>query len=57
MVFIRKGVTSDSVFDAHDLFLFVQVILDCTVDNSSFYEKCGFKKKEIQMAAYFWKLQ
>ncbi|KAG0625292.1 hypothetical protein M758_2G042700 [Ceratodon purpureus] len=30
-----------------------KVILDCTIQNSSFYEKCGYKKKEIQMAVYF----
>ncbi|GLT94701.1 hypothetical protein SLE2022_124300 [Rubroshorea leprosula] len=30
-----------------------KVILDCSEDNRGFYEKCGFKKKEIQMAKYF----
>uniref|UniRef100_A0A7N0UUJ4 Glucosamine 6-phosphate N-acetyltransferase n=1 Tax=Kalanchoe fedtschenkoi TaxID=63787 RepID=A0A7N0UUJ4_KALFE len=30
-----------------------KVILDCSAENVSFYEKCGFKKKEIQMAKYF----
>lgn len=30
-----------------------KVILDCSVDNKVFYEKCGFKQKEIQMAMYF----
>ncbi|XP_042512488.1 glucosamine 6-phosphate N-acetyltransferase [Macadamia integrifolia] len=30
-----------------------KVILDCSVDNIGFYEKCGFKQKEIQMARYF----
>ncbi|KAJ4705239.1 Glucosamine 6-phosphate N-acetyltransferase [Melia azedarach] len=30
-----------------------KVILDCIVDNKGFYEKCGFKQKEIQMAMYF----
>ncbi|PNX66540.1 glucosamine 6-phosphate N-acetyltransferase [Trifolium pratense] len=30
-----------------------KVILDCSVENRAFYEKCGFKPKEIQMAMYF----
>ncbi|KAF5190938.1 Glucosamine 6-phosphate n-acetyltransferase [Thalictrum thalictroides] len=30
-----------------------KVILDCSVENKGFYEKCGFKQKEIQMAMYF----
>ncbi|KAF9596520.1 hypothetical protein IFM89_012251 [Coptis chinensis] len=30
-----------------------KVILDCSGDNKVFYEKCGFKEKEIQMAMYF----
>ncbi|KAF8403691.1 hypothetical protein HHK36_011795 [Tetracentron sinense] len=30
-----------------------KVILDCSVDNKGFYEKCGFKSKEIQMVMYF----
>ncbi|XP_009611165.1 glucosamine 6-phosphate N-acetyltransferase [Nicotiana tabacum] len=30
-----------------------KVILDCTEGNRAFYEKCGFKKKEIQMVKYF----
>ncbi|WJX22460.1 Glucosamine-phosphate N-acetyltransferase-like protein [Trifolium repens] len=30
-----------------------KVILDCSIENRVFYEKCGFKQKEIQMAMYF----
>ncbi|KAD6455012.1 hypothetical protein E3N88_09718 [Mikania micrantha] len=30
-----------------------KVILDCSPDNKAFYEKCGFKEKEIQMVKYF----
>ncbi|XP_059650804.1 glucosamine 6-phosphate N-acetyltransferase-like [Cornus florida] len=30
-----------------------KVILDCSVENRSFYEKCGFKQKEVQMVKYF----
>lgn len=30
-----------------------KVILDCSVENRAFYEKCGFKQKEIQMVKYF----
>nr|ASU54202.1 histone acetyltransferase [Hevea brasiliensis] len=30
-----------------------KVILDCSVENKAFYEKCGFKQKEIQMVKYF----
>ncbi|CAK8544070.1 unnamed protein product [Lathyrus sativus] len=30
-----------------------KVILDCTVKNTVFYEKCGFKQKDVQMAMYF----
>lgn len=30
-----------------------KVILDCSNENKAFYEKCGFKQKEIQMAKYF----
>ena len=30
-----------------------KVILDCSEKNEAFYEKIGFKKKEIQMALYF----
>uniref|UniRef100_A0A7S0YRJ5 Glucosamine 6-phosphate N-acetyltransferase n=1 Tax=Polytomella parva TaxID=51329 RepID=A0A7S0YRJ5_9CHLO len=29
-----------------------KTILDCAESNSGFYEKCGFKKKEIQMVQY-----
>ena len=29
-----------------------KVILDCSEDNVSFYTRCGFKQKEVQMAAY-----
>lgn len=30
-----------------------KVILDCAEGNAPFYERCGFEKKEIQMAQYF----
>ena len=30
-----------------------KIILDCNVNNVKFYEKCGFKQKEICMAKYF----
>ncbi|XP_024525267.1 glucosamine 6-phosphate N-acetyltransferase isoform X1 [Selaginella moellendorffii] len=30
-----------------------KVILDCKPENAAFYEKCGYSKKEIQMAKYF----
>ncbi|GAB2272177.1 Glucosamine-phosphate N-acetyltransferase-like protein [Dionaea muscipula] len=30
-----------------------KVILDCKEENQPFYEKCGFKPKEIQMVKYF----
>ncbi|VFQ84152.1 unnamed protein product [Cuscuta campestris] len=30
-----------------------KVILDCSEENKAFYEKCGFKKKEVQMVKYF----
>lgn len=30
-----------------------KVILDCAEANAPFYERCGFAKKEIQMAQYF----
>ncbi|XP_038702228.1 glucosamine 6-phosphate N-acetyltransferase-like isoform X2 [Tripterygium wilfordii] len=30
-----------------------KVILDCGLENKAFYEKCGFKQKEIQMVKYF----
>ncbi|KAK6942590.1 GNAT domain [Dillenia turbinata] len=30
-----------------------KVILDCSVENRPFYEKCGFKQKEVQMVKYF----
>lgn len=30
-----------------------KVILDCAQKNVAFYEKCGFKTKELQMAYYF----
>lgn len=30
-----------------------KVILDCAEDNVPFYERCGFKRKEVQMAFYF----
>ncbi|OWM79089.1 glucosamine 6-phosphate N-acetyltransferase [Punica granatum] len=29
-----------------------KVILDCSTDNRAFYEKCGFKQKEVQMVQY-----
>ena len=29
-----------------------KVILDCSQKNVPFYEKCGFKVKEVQMAVY-----
>ncbi|CAI0391847.1 unnamed protein product [Linum tenue] len=30
-----------------------KVILDCSSENKAFYERCGFKEKEIQMVQYF----
>lgn len=30
-----------------------KAILDCSEGNVGFYEKCGFQKKEVQMACYF----
>lgn len=30
-----------------------KVILDCSVENRAFYERCGFKQKEVQMVKYF----
>ncbi|KAL2903515.1 Glucosamine 6-phosphate N-acetyltransferase [Bienertia sinuspersici] len=30
-----------------------KVILDCSAHYKAFYEKCGFKQKEIQMVKYF----
>ncbi|XP_052205069.1 glucosamine 6-phosphate N-acetyltransferase-like [Diospyros lotus] len=30
-----------------------KVILDCSTENRAFYERCGFKQKEIQMVRYF----
>ena len=30
-----------------------KVILDCAENNVAFYERCGFKRKEVQMAMYF----
>ncbi|KAJ4824286.1 Glucosamine-phosphate N-acetyltransferase-like protein [Turnera subulata] len=30
-----------------------KVILDCSNENKAFYEKCGYKQKEIQMVKYF----
>lgn len=30
-----------------------KVILDCSAENRVFYEKCGYKQKEIQMVKYF----
>jgi len=29
-----------------------KIILDCSEKNVAFYEKCGFKRKEVQMALY-----
>jgi len=30
-----------------------KVILDCSEKNAGFYERCGYSRKEIQMAKYF----
>lgn len=30
-----------------------KVILDCTPENKSFYEACGFSSKQVQMSLYF----
>jgi len=30
-----------------------KVILDCSEDNQAFYERCGMRRKEVQMALYF----
>ncbi|CAI0462295.1 unnamed protein product [Linum tenue] len=30
-----------------------KVILDCSSENKAFYERCGFREKEIQMVQYF----
>ncbi|KAM7528027.1 hypothetical protein LguiB_031437 [Lonicera macranthoides] len=30
-----------------------KVILDCSLENKAFYEKCGYKQKEVQMVKYF----
>ncbi|KAL6273467.1 hypothetical protein ACE6H2_024159 [Prunus campanulata] len=37
---------------AHSLGCY-KMILDCSVENKAFYEKCGYKQKEIQMVKYF----
>ena len=29
-----------------------KIILDCSEQNKAFYEKCGFKSKEIEMVMY-----
>jgi glucosamine-phosphate N-acetyltransferase len=29
-----------------------KIILDCSEKNVQFYEKCGFKKKEVEMVWY-----
>jgi len=34
-----------------------KVILDCAEKNIEFYRKCGFEKKEVQMACYFRELK
>jgi glucosamine-phosphate N-acetyltransferase len=30
-----------------------KVVLDCSEKNTAFYERCGFARKEVQMALYF----
>jgi glucosamine-phosphate N-acetyltransferase len=30
-----------------------KVLLNCSDENAGFYEKCGFKKKEVEMVVYF----
>ena len=30
-----------------------KVILNCNKDNTGFYNKCGFKEKEVEMVLYF----
>lgn len=30
-----------------------KVILDCSVENKGFYQKCGFNENSVQMALYF----
>ncbi|KAJ9523600.1 hypothetical protein QJQ45_007325 [Haematococcus lacustris] len=30
-----------------------KVVLDCSEDNVAFYEKCGLRRKDVQMANYF----
>lgn len=30
-----------------------KVILDCSVENRPFYERCGFRQREVQMVKYF----
>ncbi|KAJ6759396.1 GLUCOSAMINE 6-PHOSPHATE N-ACETYLTRANSFERASE [Salix koriyanagi] len=30
-----------------------KVILDCSLENKAFYEKCGYRQKEVQMVKYF----
>ena len=30
-----------------------KVILDCSEGNVPFYERCGFQRKEVQMAVHF----
>ncbi|XWV26093.1 6-phosphate N-acetyltransferase [Tupanvirus soda lake] len=43
---IKKAIEISKSFDCY------KVILDCSEKNIGFYEKFGFKRKEIQMALY-----
>lgn len=49
---LGKRIVDFLVNHAHSMGCY-KVILDCSVENKAFYEKCGFKQKEIQMVKYF----
>ena len=56
--FLEKGRVTRTTLLKHliriakEKFRCYKIILDCAEKNEKFYEKCGFVKKEIQMALY-----
>lgn len=49
---IGKSLIEHVITDAENKGCY-KVILDCTIDMKSFYEKCNFEQKNVQMSYYF----
>ena len=50
---VVDGASAKALTKAAEVCGCYKVILDCSEENAGFYERCGYSRKEIQMAKYF----